>query len=195
MVTFKIYIEGGGDGAELDSDFRAAWRSFFQKAGLEGQMPKIVRGKGRGDVYEKFRLAVKERSAREVPLLLVDSETVPKTASVWEHLEWKCPDGASEQDAFLMICTMETWIIADRAALKRVFKKDFRDAAIPVRRDLEAIPKQRVLASLKSATQRCGKKYSKGSVSFEALEAVDPAEVAKACPAAKRLLDRLRKGK
>lgn len=195
MVTFKIYVEGGGDGAELDSDFRRAWRSFFRKAGLEGQMPKVLRGKGRGDAYEKFRLAVKERPAGEVPLLLVDSETVPETDSVWKHLEWECPNGASSQDAFLMICTMETWIVADRAALARVFGKGFRGAAIPQWRDLEAIPKKKVLESLKSATQKCGKKYAKGSISFEALEEADPGEVAKACPAAKRFLDRLRKGR
>lgn len=46
MVSIKIYIEGGGEGNDLDIRFRRAWTKFFQAAGLLGRMPRPSRGKG-----------------------------------------------------------------------------------------------------------------------------------------------------
>lgn len=36
-MTIKIYIEGGGEGKDLDSRFREAWTRFFTAAGLAGR--------------------------------------------------------------------------------------------------------------------------------------------------------------
>ena len=33
-MRVKIYIEGGGDCAALDTSFREAWKTFFEKAGF-----------------------------------------------------------------------------------------------------------------------------------------------------------------
>lgn len=77
-MTVKIYIEGGGEGDRLSSVFREAWKAFFEKAGLAGKSPQVIRGGGRDQTWDKFRIAVATRHSDELPLLLVDSEEHPK---------------------------------------------------------------------------------------------------------------------
>jgi hypothetical protein len=200
MVKVKLYIEGGGGDSQLqDTKFRSAWRVFFEKAGLRElrKMPAVFRGGGRTQTYDAFFTAARVRKPDELPLLLVDSEDTPEEGhTVWQHLTacdgWKVPEGSSNDDAFLMVCCMETWLVADREALKRFFP-EWIDGHLPKWPNLEKVEKQSVFNALKGATAKCKKPYTKGDVSFDALQIVDPATVENACPAAKRLLDRLRK--
>ncbi len=195
-MRVKIYIEGGD--ASHDTAFRAAWTSFFEKAGLKGRMPRPVRCNAREDTYSDFCTAVQTRKSGELPLLLVDSEhLVQKGHDAWKHLKaednWAKPAGAGAEDAFLMVVCMETWLIADRKALQRYFRDCWRDKALPQWPELEVLEKEKVIQALKKAAADCGKRrYAKGKVSFEVLGAIDPAVVEAACPSAKRLLDRLR---
>ena len=199
-MRIKIYIEGGGDSHLQDTEFRAAWAEFFGKSGLKAlrKMPATFRGSGRRQTFDAYQTAVKTRKQDELPLLLVDSEDLVASGhSAWQHLKvrdgWDKPSAAGEDDAFLMICCMETWFLADRESLKRYFHDCWRDGALPDWPDLEAVEKTRVFEALAQATAACGKKrYAKGKVSFDLLKAIDPALVAQKCPAAKRLLDRLR---
>ena len=199
-MKIKLYIEGGGDSPMQDTEFRAAWAAFFEKAGL-GKLrkrPATFRGSGREQTFDAYKTAVRMRRSDELPLLLVDSEDlVAPDQSVWAHLKardnWEKPSGAGDQDAFLMIACMETWFVADRAALKRFFHDCWRDNALPQWPDLEAVEKTKVFDALARATAGCGdKQYAKGKVSFDLLKVIDPAEVEVACPAAKLLLNRLR---
>ena len=200
-MKVKLYIEGGGDSRLQDTQFRQAWKSFFEKAGLTGRMPATFRGGGREDTFDDFKIAVRTRKTDELPLLLVDSEeTVMEGQSAWEHLKtrkadnWDKPEGTGDEHAFLMICCMETWLVADRSALKNFFGQCWRDNALPKWPKLEEISKTQVFDALDKATAACEKRrYAKGGLSFELLGRIDPAEVEKACPAAKRLLDSLRK--
>ena len=199
MVTVTIYIEGGGDGASLDTKFREGWATFFEKAGLKGRMPRIVRGKGRKSTWDLFTKALAHRQPNRLPILLVDSEDVPAAGhSAWQHLKareedgWNRPVGAGDHDAFLMVCTMETWFVADRPGLRTFFGHLFREAAIPKWPDLEVMPKLAILAALEKATAACPRGYAKGRVSFELLAAIDPSTVEAACKAAGLLLNRLR---
>jgi hypothetical protein len=197
-VKIKLYIEGGGDSHLQDVQFRAGWRAFFEKAGLTARMPATFRGGGREQTFRAFQTALKKRKPGELPLLLVDSEelvTAGRTA--WEHLQgrerWEQPPGAGDDDALLMICCMETWFVADRAALAKFFGQEWRENVLPQWPNLEEITKEQVLAALDKATAGCGwKRYAKGNRSFNLLATVRPDEVAKHCPAAQRLLDRLR---
>lgn len=197
-MKVKIYIEGGGDSRAQDTDFRAAWASFFEKAGLAGRMPATVRCGGRNQAFDDFRTAVKNRRPDELPLLLVDSEDlVAAGRSPWQHLEerdgWTQPPGAGSDDAFLMIACMETWFLADRQSLLRFFHNCLRENALPQWPDLEAVEKRSIFARLAQATAGCGEKaYAKDKVSFELLKLIDPDVVARYCPGARRLLDRLR---
>ena len=197
MVTFKIYIEGGGDSSAEGGQFRQAWQAFFAKAGLQGRMPAVVRGGGRQQTFDRFCHAVANPRGREVPLLLIDSEdTVAASATAWQHLRERDgfvrPDSAADDQAFLMVQVMETWFLADRAALGGFFGADFRGSAVPTWTALESVAKANVLGALDSATVGCKRRYAKGRRSFELLCEVEPAVVAQACPHAAALLVRLR---
>jgi len=199
MVKATIYIEGGAPGPKADAQFREAWRGFFRRAGIQ-RPPAVVRGRGRTDTYDDFRNHIGDKTEDSIPLLLVDSEDVVTPGkSCWQHLKerkadgWNRPEGATEDSVFLMICTMETWFLADLDALKVFFHPDLREKHLPPEgTHLESKPKADVIAALDRATARCKRPYGKGRLSFELLSTIDPIEVEKRCPAAKRLLDRLR---
>ena len=197
-MSAKIYIEGGGDSNEsLETLFHRAWKKFFESAGLRGRMPRIVRGGSRDQTFHRFETAIANPDPERIPLLLVDSEGPVRAGhSVWEHLQardnWSQPVGAAENQAFLMVQLMETWFLADRAALKKHFGKHFRENVLKQWPQLEDVLKGKVLDALKNATTNCSNPYAKGKVSFELLEKIDPTLVEDTCPHAKALLDRLR---
>jgi hypothetical protein len=197
----KIYVEGSARDSSLDRSFcRQAFSKFFAAAGLEGKRPRTVPCGGRKAAYNAFVTAIANPRPGELPLLLVDSEApVQAHRTVWEHLKsrpgdnWDKPAGVGNDQAFLMVQVMETWFVSDRAALKEFFKPKFKDHAIPVWQDLEAVPKVKIYEALESATTECGeKKYSKGNLSFELLAKISPAKVEAASPHAKVLFQRLR---
>jgi uncharacterized protein DUF4276 len=195
-VSVKLYIEGGGDGQHLDPQFRQGWSQFFQAAGLVGRMPRIVRGGGRYQTFDMFRTAVRQAQPGVLPLLLVDSETPVATGhTVWQHLKaqgnWDRPSGAADDQAFLMVQVMETWLLADRDLLKEYFGASWRRNHLRQWPDLEQVPKATILDALDKATAGCAKRYSKGKISFELLGKLRPDMVSAACPHAKALLDRL----
>lgn len=196
MVTFKLYVEGGGEGPRLDTRFREAWQRFFLRAGLAGRMPKVVRGGGRSQTFEMFRTALANPRRGEVPLLLLDSEgPITPGHSVWAHLksldDWSRPAGAGDDQAFLMVQIMETWLVADREALRRYFGSGFRADALKAWSRLESVAKATVLKALERASAGCATRYSKGRVSFDLLGLVDPTLVMSACPHALALIQRL----
>ena len=199
VVTIMLYIEGGGRGVNraLDAPFRQGWKSFFEAAGLQNRLPRVVRCGSRHQAFERFETEVTKPKPGTLPLLLVDSEApVQAACSVWQYLHnhdgWRIPAGATDDHAFLMVQLMETWFLADRDALRTYFGPRFVDSAFKRWPELEDVPKAVVLAALKRATRHCPKPYSKGKVSFELLTKVDPSRVEAACPHAKVLLDRLR---
>jgi hypothetical protein len=199
-VKIKLYIEGGGDSPRQDTEFRAGWTAFFEKAGLKEarKMPKPIRGGGREQTFDAYCTAVKTRKPDELPLLLVDSEDVVKAGhDAWQHLKardkWTKPKDAGKNDAFLMITCMETWFIADREALKDFFKGCWNDKALPNWPDLEKVERKKAYAALVKATANCGERqYAKGKVSFELLKVINPAVIETKFPSAKALLRRLR---
>ena len=196
-MTVTLYIEGGGDNRRLGAQFRECWTSFFEAAGLRGHMPKVIRGGSREQTFDRFAKMIASPSPEAVPLLLVDSESpVSGDHSAWRHLReqdgWRKPAGAGGDDAFLMVQVMETWLLADRNALRNFFGPRFLESALGDRAELEQVPKTTVLQALRRATRECSSRYSKGKVSFELLARVDPALVEAACPHARALLDRLR---
>ena len=195
MVTATLYIEGGGSTNSLEVRFRKGWKAFFDVAGV-GARTKIVRGGSRADTFKLFAAAVGGNRGDTLPLLLVDSEGAVQAAhSPWQHLQardgWRKPDGASDNQAFLMVQFMETWFLADKDGLRRYFGDGFSERAIRQWPDLEAVPKETVLRALSQATTACRKGYEKGRTSFELLAHIDPSRVKAACPHADALLQRL----
>ena len=195
MVRVRIFIEGGGIAS--DEVFTEGWRKFFVAAGLLGRMPRVVRGEGREQTFDKFKTALQRRRPNELPILLVDSEgPVVPGRSVWEHLHnqdnWNQPPGAADVSAYLMVQVMETWFLADREALRRFFGPSLNENHFSQWPDLQAVPKDTVLNVMEMSTANCQRPYSKGKVSFELLGQIDPDIVATACPHAGQLLDYLR---
>ena len=200
VVRVALYIEGGGTSSRMGQLFRNAWRDFFVSAGLAGNLPSIVRGGGRNATFDQFTTAVRRARADELPILLVDSEgPVAAGRSVWQHLQandrWARPPGIGDDQAFLMVQVMETWLLADRDALRRYFDASFRENRLPPQNNLEGIAKETVLQSLERATADCNKRFdkdAKGTVPFEILRRISPDAVAERCPHAKAMFDCLR---
>ena len=198
-MTVKIYVEGGGDGRELRARCRRGFSSFFARTGLVGSMPKVVACGGRQRAYDKFRAALDARNERGFTVLLVDSEDpVAEGSGPWLHLmnrdTWAAPQGATDDNAHLMIQCMEAWFLADRDCLEAFFGRGFNRNALPGNRNIEEVAKADVLDGLRNATRQCQPKgeYGKGRHSFEILSEIDPSKVRAASPHAKRLVDTLR---
>lgn len=127
-MKIKLCIEGGGDSALQDTLLREAWQTLFQQAGLAGRIPKTFRGGGRNNTFDAYQTAVHLKKSDELPLLVVDSEDLISLGTAeWSHLterdHWIRPPNIGDDDVFLMIGCMETWLLADQEALKRFFTR------------------------------------------------------------------------
>ena len=197
-MVVKLYVEGAGPTDLQRSQCRQAFQAFFKSLGLAGRLPGTVACGGRQAAYDDFVTAVAANKSCVLPLLLVDSEgPVAPGQTAWQHLRvrdnWAKPAGASDDQAFLMVQVMETWFLADRKTLRRYAGPEFRADALRAWPSLEDVSKQKVYEALDKATADCGgKRYAKGTRSFEILGMLNAGTVENACPHAKRLLDRLR---
>ena len=160
-------------------------------------MPRIVACGGRQNAYESFVTALEADDGP--PMLLVDAEAPVKKPSSWQHLHerdaWDCPAGATDEQCHLMVQVMESWFLANRASLSSFYGQRFNDNALTGNPKIEQVSKADVFKRLENATRRTQKgAYSKGAHSFDILGAVDPGEVERASPHAKRFLNALRGG-
>ncbi|MGM0577389.1 MAG: DUF4276 family protein [Myxococcota bacterium] len=196
-MSAKLYVEGGGDSKSLRTACRKGFRQFLEKAGLQGQMPRIVACGGRRNAYESFVTALE---AGDGPaMLLVDAEGPVNSATPWQHLHerdaWDRPAGATDQHCYLMVQVMESWFLADRASLSAFYGQHFNERALPGNPKVEQVSKADVIKKLENATRRTQKgAYSKGAHSFEILGALDPRRIEEASPHAERFLQALRPG-
>ncbi|MGI9256993.1 MAG: DUF4276 family protein [Salinispira sp.] len=200
-----IYVEGGGDSDLLKSKCRKGFSKFFGTAGFADKMPRIMPSGSRNETYDAFCTAV---SARNIALLLVDSEGAVKDIhqkgdvrqwKPWDHLfhrdNWERPDQAVDSNCHLMVQSMESWFIADRLALKDFFKRDFKENKLPDEANqIETLDRKELLKALENATAGCQKgTYHKGKHSFKLLASINPQKIASASPWAKRLVSTLKK--
>ena len=180
-MSVTIYIEGGGNSKSLKTEMSIGFTKLLENCGLRGRMPRLVRGGGRKQTYDKFKTAFENALHGDLILLLVDSEDpVSDVNRTWEHLrrrqddQWKKPDGAKDEDVLLMATCMETWIVADRAALHEHFGSRLRESALPSLYDLENRNRHDVQDRLESATRECPGPYAKGKRSFIVLGKLNP---------------------
>ena len=188
MVSVKLFVEGGGEHAR---EFRGGLGKFIEKAGAAGKMPRIVICGRRDNAFDKFRTA---HANGEVAMLLVDAEEPVTAVGPWEHLKgrdnWDRPAGTTDQQCHLMVQVMESWFLADMAALVSYYGQGFRRQALPQNPNIEDVSKPDVNNSLDQATRDTQKgRYNKGRHSFEILENINPAKVMAASPYAKRFIE------
>ena len=200
----KLYVEGGGDGKDLQIACREGFRKFLEKAGLAGKMPRTVACGGRQNAYDSFCTAIENG---EEALLLIDSEELvaeayqqgePVKWKPWDHLrnrkgdQWEKPDKAADEDCHLMVQCMEAWFVADRDILQQFFGPKFNAKKLPAKENqIEKISKDNLYQSLENATRDCETKgaYGKGEHSFKILTLISPDLVIAASPWAKRFID------
>lgn len=182
MVKVRLYVEGGGDSRALHTECRRGFRKLLENAGFRERMPAITACGGRNAAFDDFRTAVQGAVGRDCPMLLVDSEApvAEQDRSAWDHLRrrdgWERPARAADDQAQLMVQCMETWCVADRCALRRVFGECLQESALPALKDLEQRAKDNIQQALEHATRDCGhgRSYSKGRRSFRVVAELDP---------------------
>jgi len=194
MVT--IFVEGGGNTKALRAECRQAFQELFRKAGFKSLMPRAVAAGPRDAAFKAFRNSIDKPVAGEFVVLLVDSETIPAAANAWTHLksrdQWKKPVGATNDQAQLMVASMETWLISDPGALADYFGRNFKRHQIPTGR-LEERSKDDVYKAIKMATSAAIPKgqYGKARDSFKLLARIDPARLRASCSWAHRFFTML----
>ena len=175
MVKIKLYVEGGGVRKTTKSACRRGFQSFVEKSGLKGRMPEIIASGSRMNAYTRFANRSKNAAnVNECALLLVDAEAPVKKAEPWEHLKdrdgWDRPEGASDDQCHLMVQAMESWFLADRAALGEFYGQGFQANALPSNPQIEQVAKNDVVNGLNRASRNTTKgRYDKGRHSFEIL--------------------------
>lgn len=195
MVKIKLYVEGGGSSKSLKRACRRGFRIFLEEAGLKGRMPEIVACGSRRNAYDDFVTRHRHKASKgENALLLVDAEDPVKKPDPWQHLKdrdgWSPPEGATDDQCHLMVQAMESWFLADRAALVKFYGQEFNENALPANQQIEQVPKRDALNGLDGATRGTTKgSYKKGSHSFEILAKIDPTKVTDASTHAKRFIN------
>jgi hypothetical protein len=203
VVSYKLFVEGGGDHNDaLKTECRRAFTALLEKAGFKGRMPRVVACGGRRNAYEQFCTAIR---GGEAAILLVDSEAPVVQEDPWQHVaqrpgdEWDLPAGATKDHLHLMAQCMEAWFLADRRALKEFFGPGFLESALPAAAIVpEDVGKLDLYQKLRQATRKTKTKgaYDKGKHAFRLLAMLNPSLVRKAGSWAERFfatLDRLLK--
>ena len=197
MVKVQLYVEGGGTG-EQRTRCRKAFQVFFENAGLQGRLPRVVASGSRHEAYERFCVALKDKKVG-FAILLVDSEA-PVNSSVasrsyLRQAGWDKLANVHDDQVHLMVQCMEAWFLADPKSLENYFGQNFSANALPKEGNVEAISKKDLFDGIKSATQntRSNKAYHKGGDSFKILQKLSPKLVCEASLHAKRLIDVLHK--
>ena len=190
LVSAEIFVEGGGDSNFLKSRCRDGFRSLLEKSGFKNRMPKIHPSGDGGAALKRFRKAIANNVNTDYLGLLIDSEDpVDNINRPWDHLSkrsgtgWRKPEGSSDDQLLFMTTSMETWIAADREALRKRFPRDLNENRLPGLTGLEARRRDDVFTALERSTNR---RYTKGQVSFELLGCLNPDTLEQHLPSFRR---------
>ncbi len=192
-MSAEIFIEGskrGEDSKEMDIRCRRAFHALLDPI-CPTRKPSLRASGGRGRAFRDFQTACKQGKATFVALLVDSEDPVDDLAKPWEHLKkrdnWERPKGAEDDQVLFMTTCMETWIVADREALKAHFKQKFEEGALPALHDLEQRHRYDVLSKLEHATRNCSNPFTKGNCSFEVISKLNPAVLRRHLPSFRRL--------
>lgn len=197
-MNVAIYMEGGGDSAGSKAELRRGMDVFLTEikdaCRTRAWHWKLVCCGSRDEAHKYFE---NERANGDagIVVLLVDSEA-PVDIEPADHLvkrdRWDDLHGIDGEMIHLMVQTMETWIIADRAALRDYYGQNFRENVLPRRQNLEEVGKNDVAEGLRSATVGTQKgAYHKIRHARHLLQLIDPMTVRERCRHCGRLFETL----
>ncbi len=200
-----IYIEGGAKGE--DSKYQRiqcqeAFHKLLSRMGFTGRKPRLVACGGRDSVYDRFCTKHGSSGDHEYIAMWIDSEE-PMTdiENAWGHLRqvktvtpWEKPSDANDHQVLFMTTCMETWIAADRQAMRDRFGTNLQENALPPLNGLEQRSRQDVQKKIAHATRTGDTPYKKGKCSFDLLGKLDPSTLKKHLPSFVRV-DRILKEK
>lgn len=187
-MSATIFVEGGGSQAS-DRECRAGFRRLWERCGFRGRLPRVFPSGGRNTAFEDFNNHTSSPTGDDYVGLLVDSEDpVADPERPWDHLRsrdgWVKPTGAEDDQALLMTTCMETWIAADREALRQRYPRNFNENPLPALSGIEGRPRNDVFNALRSATND---RYSKGKISFELIGRLNPDTLEQHLPSFQRV--------
>ncbi len=195
-MNVRIYVEGGGEQQLTLTNCRAGFSRFVAKVVKKGRMPRIIASGSRNAAFDDFCTAIKLHP-KETIVLLVDSEDEVSETECWKHLKsrdgWDAPASATEQNVYLMVRCMESWFLADKAALQAFYGKKLAINKLPGSTDVENISKKDVCQRLDHITALVERKYHKTQHGFEIFASLDPNKVASGSAQAKRFVEFLQK--
>lgn len=190
-MTSYLFIEGA-ETKKAVSRCREAFAKLFMNAGLPHSRVRFFPSGSRDNAFRNFA------NAKEPAFLLVDSEDPLKDLeSAWAHLKsrdshWKPPSWAANSHVLFMTTCMETWIVADRDALKRHYGQHLQESALPALVNLENQHRHIIHKKLIHATRNCQNQYRKGERSFKILAELNPDELQRHLPSFARVIRILR---
>jgi hypothetical protein len=199
-VNATLYLEGGASGAdskELQIRCREGFRKLLEKCDYKGRMPRLFACVSRDSAFDDFKIAHEEKGAGDYVAMWIDSEDpLIELVATWDHLRrrdnWMQPTGATDDQVLFMTTCMETWIVADHAAMKDHYGAKLQASALPSLVDLEHRERHDVQDKLVHATRNCTNAYAKGKRSFEILAKLTPSTLSKHLPSfarTRRILD------
>ncbi len=184
MVSeIRIYFEGD---SALKPGFDLFLEEIKEKARARRCRFNLVATNG--TPAQDYKIAI-ESHPDAWNVLLLDSEGPATTPS---DLCAKKDLAGHSESVFWMVQIMESWFFADPDALARYYGDEFQRNALKRNPQIEQIPKNDVLPSLKAATKRTKKdEYHKIAHAPDLLASIDPELVKAAAPNCKRLFDTL----
>jgi len=197
MVKNTIYIEGGATGAysrEQCIRCERAFHKLLDRMGFTGRKPRLVACGGRADVFKDFCTAQRSFGSGWVAMWIDSEDPMADIEKAWKHLaqvttvsRWEKPEGATDDQVLFMTTSMETWIVADPAALREHYGHRLQESQLPDLENIENRNRHEVQEKLARATKDCKNAYAKGKRSFEILAKLDPAALEVHLPSFSRI--------
>ena len=196
MVDAIIFLEGassGPDSGESQKRCREAFHRLLENSGFKDRKPRLVACGSRKNAFEDFKNAhARNRGGIFIAMWIDSEDPLQDLEAAWSHLkprrddQWTRPVGAKDDQVLFMTTCMETWIVADRDALKKHYRGKLQISALPPLDDLESRHRDKIREQLTHATRNCKNAYAKGTRSFEVLAKLSPAAL-DALPSFKRV--------
>jgi hypothetical protein len=172
VSSVQVFVEG-------NSSLKLPLIQFIGKAVPASRGSIAIRfGRNKDETIKDFLRTLQENPSANI-FLLVDSDA-PDDGKLVEKLKQKpmwrnhAPKRIQVERIHWMVQVMESWFLADGAALKAYYKKGFKPSGLPKRSNVEEISKSDVFKALKRVA---GQGYEKSAHAPKILELLSPETV------------------